>query len=165
MYRSWLPSRRKTFPLWPDVYLFRWCILHHCCRYFKWKNDIMDVIPLTLKFPQSHLVHDTPLPIHATCPIHLILHNFIAWTMLGEQYRSLSSSSCTFLHSHVTSSLLGPNNLLITLFSHTLSLRSSLKTKNLVSHPYETKGKIIFLYIWIFHKTWTHNKSSSWYDT
>ena len=36
----------------------------------------------------------------------------------GEEYRSLSSSLCSFLRSRVTSSLLGPNTLLSTLFSH-----------------------------------------------
>ena len=41
-------------------------------------------------------------------------------------WRSLSSSLCNFLHSAVTPSLLGPNILLNTLFSNTLSLRSSL---------------------------------------
>jgi hypothetical protein len=34
---------------------------------------------------------------------------------LGKEYRSLSSSLCNFLHSPVTSSLLGPNTLLSTL--------------------------------------------------
>jgi hypothetical protein len=42
---------------------------------------------------------------------------------LGEQYRSSSSSLCSFLHSPVTSSFLGNNILLSTLFSNTLSLR------------------------------------------
>jgi len=41
----------------------------------------------------------------------------------GEQYITLSFSLCSFLHSPVTSSLLGPNILLSTLFSNTLSLR------------------------------------------
>ena len=43
----------------------------------------------------------TPLlsPIRATCPAHLIRLNFITQTLLGEQYRSLSSSLCSFLHS------------------------------------------------------------------
>jgi hypothetical protein len=44
---------------------------------------------------------------------------------LGNEYRSFSSLLCNFLHSPVTSSLLGPNTLLNTLFSNTLSLRSS----------------------------------------
>ena len=51
-------------------------------------------------------------PIRATCSAHLILLNFINRTTLGEQYRSLSFSLCTFLLSPVTSSLLGPNILL-----------------------------------------------------
>ena len=54
---------------------------------------------------------------------------------------------CSFLHSPVTSSLLGPNILLNTLFSNTLSLRSSLILSDHVSHPYKTTGKIIVLYI------------------
>ena len=37
-----------------------------------------------------------------------------------------------------TSSLLGPNTLLNTLFSNTLSLRSSLNVSDQVSHPYKT---------------------------
>ena len=63
----------------------------------------------------------TPLisPTCATCPAHLILLKFIIQKILGEQYRSLSSSLCSFLHSLVTSSLLGPNILLSTLFANT----------------------------------------------
>jgi hypothetical protein len=40
----------------------------------------------------------TPLlsPIRATCPTHLILLDCIAQTVLGEQYRSLSYSLCSF---------------------------------------------------------------------
>jgi hypothetical protein len=37
---------------------------------------------------------------------------------------------CNFLHSSVTSSLLGPNIFLTTLFSNTLSLCSSLNLKD-----------------------------------
>jgi hypothetical protein len=59
----------------------------------------------------------------------------ITQTILGEEYRSLSSSWCSFLHSPVTWSYLGPNILLSTLFSNTLSLRSSLNLIDQVSHP------------------------------
>jgi hypothetical protein len=42
---------------------------------------------------------------------------------LGKEYRPFSSSLCTILLSPVTSSLLGPNILLSTIFSNTISLR------------------------------------------
>ena len=46
--------------------------------------------------------------IRATCPVHLILLDLITRTILSKQYKSLSSSLCSFLPSPVTSSLLGP---------------------------------------------------------
>ena len=61
--------------------------------------------------------------------------------MLDEEYSSLSSS-IYYLHSPVTSSLLGPNILLNAQFSNNLSLRSSLNVSDQVSHPYKTTGKI-----------------------
>jgi hypothetical protein len=86
-------------------------------------------------------------PIRATWPAQLILLDFITRTILGEEYRSLRSSLCSFLHSLVTSSLLGPNSLFNTLFSNNLSLVSSLSVSDQVSHPYKTTGKIITQYI------------------
>jgi len=61
-----------------------------------------------------------PSPIRATCPTQLILLDFITRTILGEEYRLFSSSLCNFLHSPVTSSLLGPN-ILLTPYSQTPS--------------------------------------------
>ena len=101
-------------------------------------------------FPSKTLYAPHLFPISATCPAHLILFDLITRTILGEEYSSLSSSLCSFLYSPVTSSLLGPNILLNTLFSNILSLRSSLNVSDQVSHPYETTGKIIVLYILIF---------------
>jgi hypothetical protein len=49
----------------------------------------------------------TPLlsPIRAIWTAHLILSDFVVRTIFGEQYRSFISALCSFLHSHVTSSL------------------------------------------------------------
>jgi len=86
-------------------------------------------------------------PIRATWPAHLILLEFITPKILGEEYRSLSSSLCSFLHSLVTSSLVVPNIPLSTLLSNTLSLRSSFNVIDQVSHPYKPTGKFILTLI------------------
>jgi hypothetical protein len=92
-------------------------------------------------FPNKNLFKTLLYPIRATCPTHFILLDFITRTKLGEQYRSLISSLCNFLHSPVSSTLLGPNILLNTQFSNTFSLRFSLNVSDQVSHPYKTTGK------------------------
>jgi hypothetical protein len=46
-------------------------------------------------------------PIRGTCPAHLILLDFITHTVLGEEYRSWSSSLWNFLHSPLYSALQG----------------------------------------------------------
>jgi len=48
------------------------------------------------------------------------------------------------------SPLLGPNILLSTLFSYTISVRFSCNVSDLVSCPYKTSGEIIFQLILIF---------------
>ena len=99
-------------------------------------------------FPTRTLYMRIISTMRAACPAHPSLLDLITWTIFAEEYRPLSSSLRSF-HSLVTSSLLGPN-ILNTLFSNTLSLRSSLNVSDQVSHSYTTTGKIIVLYVLIF---------------
>jgi len=101
------------------------------------------------------IAHQNPVytsPLTNTCYIPHPSHfsRFCTRTVLGGENRSLSSSLCSFLHSFVTSSLFGPNILLNTQFSNTLSLRFSLNVSDQVSHPYKTTVKITVLYILLF---------------
>jgi len=99
-------------------------------------------------FPAKTLHTNILSPIHATRPVHPIPLVLFTRIILGEEYRSLNSSLCSFLHSPVTSSLLHPN-LYSILFSNNLSLGSCLSVSDEASHPYKT-SKIIVLYILIF---------------
>ena len=88
---------------------------------------------LSFRFPQQTPVYASPLP--HTCYMSRPALDLINRKMLGREYRSLSSSLCSFLHSPATSSLLGSNILLNALFSNTLSLRSSLNVRDQVFTP------------------------------
>jgi hypothetical protein len=51
----------------------------------------------SLRLPNQNHVHTSPLPHTRHIPAHLILHDLTTRTILGKEYRSLSSSLCNFL--------------------------------------------------------------------
>ena len=89
---------------------------------------------LSFRCPHQNHVYISSLPQTRYMPRPSHLLDFITRTILGEHYSTLSFSLCSFLHSPLTSSLLGPNNLPSTLFSNTLSLRSSLSVTKFHTH-------------------------------
>ena len=113
---SWVPSM-QSMPSHPTSWISIYILPSHLCLglpggLFPWVS------------PQKPCIHLSLLS--ATWPAHLILLYLITWTRLHEMHRSLSTSLCSFLHSHVTSFLLSPIILLSTILSKTLSLCSSL---------------------------------------
>ena len=104
---SWASPIQSTYPhptSWRSILI----LSTHLCVGLSSGLFPADLPTKTLYAPLSS-------PIHAICPAHLILLNFITCTILGEEYRSVSSSLCNLLHSPVTMSLLGPNILLNTI--------------------------------------------------
>jgi hypothetical protein len=57
--------------------------------------------PLSLWLPHQHPVHTSPAPYAPHAPVYIILLDFTTCTVLGREYRSLSSSLCNFLGSPV----------------------------------------------------------------
>ena len=79
--------------------------------------------PPSIRFSYQNHVWTSSFPIRATYPAYFSLLYLIIRMVFGEEL-------CSLLHSPVTSSLLGPNILLSTPFSKTLSLRSSLNVSS-----------------------------------
>jgi hypothetical protein len=105
---------------------------------------------LTYRFSNQNIVYISHLFHPATWPAHLILLDLITLMIYIEACKLLSSSLCSLLQPPTTSSILGQNILLSTLFLNILKPHSSLCVPDQVSHQYKTTGKIMVLYILIF---------------
>ena len=112
---------------YPEPYQSSPCPPSH---FLKIQLNILPSTPVSCKFSFSlGCPHQNPVyasPLHSTCPAHDIILYFVTRIIFGEQHRPLSSWLYIFIHSPVTSSLLGPHILLNILFSKTLRWRSSL---------------------------------------
>jgi hypothetical protein len=100
---------------------------------------------LRLGLPSDLLLSDFPTKILYTflfCPVIATCHAVPWFDHFDVRWRIEIMN----LHHPVTSFLLGPNILLSTLFSNTLSLCSSLNARYEVSHQYKTSGKIEVFY-------------------
>jgi len=106
--------------------------------------------PLSLRFPHQNPVYASLFTQTRYLPRQSHSSRFYHPNNIGWEYRSLNSSLCSFLHSLVTSFLLGRNNLLNALFCNARSQRFTLNMNDQVSHSYKTAGKIIILYILTF---------------
>ena len=107
-------------------------------------------VALSLRFPHQNPVKPSSPPIRSTCPAHFLLLDLITGTILGEEYRSFSSPF-SFLHSLVTSSLLGPNIPLSTLFSNTPQPTFLPQCEQSSFTLIQNRGKIIVLYVLILY--------------
>jgi hypothetical protein len=93
--------------------------------------------------------------MRATCPFHLIILNLIIVVIFGEEYR-LWSFSCSFHQPPITSSIFSPNILMSTLFSNTLSLRSSVNVRVQVSNPLKLQAKLCLYVFLLVGWDWVH---------
>ena len=101
------------------------------------------ILPLTPRYSPPKLCISFPL-LHM-CYMPRLSHSS-RLIIICEECRSSSSSLCSLLQSHVTSSLLGRNTFLSTPFSKSLSLCSPYNARDQVSNPYKTQSRTIVLY-------------------
>jgi hypothetical protein len=117
---------------------------------------VFPVVSFILALPPITYMHSSS-PIRATCPAHLILRDHSNYTWRRVQVMKLLIMQ--FSKPPVTSSLFGPNIVVNTLFSNTLSLCFFINVSDQVSHPYKTTSKNIILYIQFRSPLWQFVKS------
>jgi hypothetical protein len=112
-------------------------------------NKVFHTISSLQAFQPKFCMHLSPLEIiRQWNPVAIRnVEPYIESTIVKGAFPTYLITLCNSLHPLVTSSLLGPNILHSTLLSYTLSLCYSLKTRDQVSHPHKTTGKIKVLNI------------------
>ena len=100
---------------------------------------------VSLRFPHQKPAYTSLLPhrCYTTRPSNSPW--FDHRKILGEEYRSLSSPFCSFLNSHVTSSLLGPNILLSTAYVKSVRTLFILSTSP-IFYKFSKKVSILLHY-------------------
>ena len=93
----------------------------------------------------------------ATSPVHHLLLDLTTQTVFGEQHKSLNFSLRSLLQCPTTTTLLGENILLSTLFSNTLSLCSSLSVRDHASHTFKAILSLHQNNVTKFHSYLTEN--------
>jgi hypothetical protein len=92
--------------------------------------------PLSFWLSHQNPVYISLIPIHAICSANLILWGLPNHTWQGVQVMKL------LIMQFSPTSLFGPDILLSTLFSNTISVCSSLNVTDQVSNTYKTRGKL-----------------------
>ena len=95
------------------------------------------------RFPNKAMYTPLLLPIRVTYPAHLIILDSIIRIILGGEYRLLSFSLCSFLHSLVTLSLLGPK------YTPQHPILKQLQTTYGPYRDYIIHARQLSLWIWI----------------
>jgi hypothetical protein len=129
------PAQSSPYPHIPHLKIHLNIILSFTLEFPQW--------PLFLRFPHQNPVHTSPLPhlSYMPCPSHSSrfyqLHDN-GWGLRIMKLLIMKFSPLPCYLSH-----LGPNILLNTLFSNTLSVHSSLNVSNQVSHSYKITGTLV----------------------
>ena len=147
---SWASSI-QPMPLHPTSWRSILILSYHLCLGFT-----SCLFPLG--FPTKTLYAPPFSHLHATCPTNPNLLDLITWIIFGEEYRSSSSSLFSFLHSPVTSSLLGLNILLSTLCSPQATFVPQCEQPSFT--PVQNNGQIISLSLYFWITNWQTKDSA-----
>ena len=109
---------------------------------------------LSFRFLQQNRVHSYTLSHTCYIPRPSNFSGFDHPKNIWWKIKIIKLLIMYFLYSPISSSILGPNILLSTLFTNTLNLRSSISVSDQVSHSHKQQIKLYFcvsysLYFWL----------------